>query len=827
MTTSFAHVTFRFAGFELDTAAYELRRKERRIRLARQPMDLLLLLLERRGELVSRGDIVKRLWDPDVFTDLDAGIHTAVLKIRQVLGDSRESPQFVETVPGKGYRFVAPVEVVAQSPIQASPALVAAPERLPDRRRHNLPAELTSLVGRRKELLELTGVLASSRLLSLTGAGGIGKTRLAVRLACDLVNEFPDGVWLVDLAPLSVPDLVAQTIATALGVREGPQRSARDALLETLRDRALLLVLDNCEHLIAACAELVEAMLREAPALRILATSREALGVSGETVCRVPSLSVPEALASIPVNALGDSEATQLFIERASAVDPAFTPTPDNARAIARICRRLDGIPLAIELAAARVVVLSPEQIEARLQDRFRLLTGGARTAVARQRTLEATVDWSYQLLSGVERQLLSRLSVFPAAWTLEAAEHVCAGDGINETDVLDLLSRLVSKSLVVVDSECAGERRYRFLETVRQYARERLVQTGAAERLRERHFEFCFNEFRGAQPILRGHGQVALLRRLRIEQENVRAALEWSLTSSALAEKGVELAGALFWFWTKRGLFEEGKLWLERALAVAVPAAGPLRARALIGLAHMHYFQGHHLEAGAASAEALLLGREDGDAWVVTFALFLQGLAAFELGDHEQAAARSLEAREAANASGEAVLHGGPLLVLANIALLGADHVRAQQLYDESIEMHRSAGDSWGLGILLSAAAGLRIIRDDFNQARAQASEALSLCQELEDPRGIAWSLDVFAGLLAAEGHADGAARLWGASDGLLASVGGSLVPTIGWIRDRYLEPVRTVLGDALFATARAEGRAMPPVQAIALARQQALLLS
>jgi non-specific serine/threonine protein kinase len=560
--------------------------------------------------------------------------------------------------------------------------------------------------------------------------------------------------------------------------------------------------------------------------LRILATSREALGVSGETVCRVPSLSLPEALASVPVDALVDFDATQLFIERASGVDPAFKPTPDNSDAIARICRRLDGIPLAIELAAARVVVLSPEQIEARLQDRFRLLTGGARTAVARQRTLEATVDWSYQLLSDVERQLLSRLPVFPAGWTLDAAEHVCGGDGIDEHDVLDLLSRLVSKSLVVVDSEFAGERRYRFLETIRQYARERLVQAGAADRLRDQHFEFFFNEFRGVLPILRHHHQLACLRRLRIEQENVRAALEWALTSSALAEKGVELAGALFWFWTKRGLYEEGKLWLERALAV-VHVAGGLRARALIGLAHMHTFRGcHDVEVGALATEALSLGREHGDAWVVSFALFLQGLAAFELGDHEQATARALEARDAANASGEEVLHGGPLLILANIAVSSGDHDRAQQLYDESIDVHRRDGDLWGLGIALSAAAGLRIVRQDFEQARAQASEAMSLCQELEDPRGIAWSLDVFAGLLAAGGHADGAARLWGASEGLLASVGGSLVPTIGWIRDRYFEPVKTSLGGGSFDTARAEGRAMPLVQAIALARQQALLL-
>jgi non-specific serine/threonine protein kinase len=372
-----------------------------------------------------------------------------------------------------------------------------------------------------------------------------------MRLAAGLVDRFSDGVWLVDLGPLSAPDLVAQTIATALGIREGPQRSIRDALLENLRHRELLLVLDNCEHLIAVCADLVEALLRGAPALRILATSREALGVSGETVCRVPSLSLPEALASVPPDALVDAEATRLFIERASAVDPAFAPTSDNATAIARICRRLDGIPLAIELAAARVAVLSPDQIEARLHDRFRLLTGGARTAVARQRTLEATVDWSYQLLSEVERRLLARLSVFPASWTIEAAERVCGGDGVNEHDVLDLVSRLVSKSLVVVDDGLSGERRYRLLETIRQYARERLVQAGAADRLRERHFEFFFNEFRGVLPVLRHHHQLPCLRRLLIEQENLRASLEWALTSLTLAEKGVELAGALFWFWT------------------------------------------------------------------------------------------------------------------------------------------------------------------------------------------------------------------------------------------------------------------------------------
>ena len=825
-TTPPAANTFRFGDFEFDVSACELRFQGRSVQIERRPMDLLVLLVERRGQLVSRRDIVERLWGQDVFVEVEAGINTVVWKLRGALGDSSENSTFVQTVPGRGYRFVAPVDVVVRSGSEPSTAAVAALDSVPETRRHNLPAELTSFVGRQTELLELRRGIASSRLVSLTGAGGVGKTRLAVRLASDLVDEFPGGVWFVDLASLSAPELVAQTIATVLGIREGPRRSMRDALLDNLRQRELLLVLDNCEHLISSCAELVEALLRGAPALRIVATSREALGASGETVHRVRSLSLPKALASVSMDALVEAEATHLFLERATAVEPAFTPTPENADAIARICRRLDGIPLAIELAAARVVVLSPAQIETRLQDRFRLLTSGARTAVARQRTLEATLDWSYQLLSVVETQLLRRLSVFPGSWTLEAAEYVCAGDGVNENDVLELLSRLVGKSLVVVDGEGAGECRFRLLETVRQYARERLLQERAADRFRERHFEFFFNQFRGASFLLSHHGNLRCLRRLRIEQENVRAALDLALTSAALADKGVELAGALFWYWTKCGLFEEGTSWLERALAVDVHLPRSVRARALIGLANLYWFQGRHGEVDARAAEALSLGREDGDAWVVSFALFQQGTAAFERGDHEQAEARSREARDAADASDDDVLHGPPLLVLGNVAAAKGDHDRAHELYEQSIEVLRRAGETWGLSIVLLLAAGLCIVREQYAQARVQASEALSLCQELDDPRGLAWGLEAFAGLLAAGGLADAAARLWGASERLLESVGGAMPPSIGWIRNRYIDAIKTSLGDASFEVARDGGRAMAPLQAIALARQQASLL-
>ncbi|MEP6917514.1 MAG: hypothetical protein ABJC89_17820 [Acidobacteriota bacterium] len=296
---------------------------------------------------------------------------------------------------------------------------------------------------------------------------------------------------------------------------------------------------------------------------------------------------------------------------------------------------------------------------------------------------------------------LLNRLSVFPASWTLDAAATVCAGDGILPQDMLDLLSRLVSKSLLALECGWAGERRYQILETVRHYAWERLAAAGDGDLLRNRHTAFFCAEFKSALPILRGPEQVPCLRRLGREQGHVRAALDWALDSAALAGEGVELAGALFWFWTKRGLFEEGRTWLERA--VALDTAPRTRARALIGLAHMHYFQGRQIGAAESAAAALSLGRECGDPWVVSFALFLQALTAFELGDYQRALARAIEAREAADESGDQVQHGGPLMILANVALFEGDHGRAQQLYDESIEVHRRAGDKWGLSILLS----------------------------------------------------------------------------------------------------------------------------
>ena len=501
-------------------------------------------------------------------------------------------------------------------------------------RRHNLPEQLTSFVGRDRELAEIERLLASTRVVTFIGAGGCGKTRLAFRAAAALPPRFTDGAWVVEFAPLSESGLVTQTVATVLGVREGSTRSLHDTLLEHLRHRHILLVLDNCERLINACAELAQALVRGTSPLRILATSREGQGIPGETVLRVPSLSLPDTSRALSPEALLEFEAARLFVERATAVDPSLAVGQHHVAAIAEICHRLDGIPLAIELAAARVNVLSVEQITSRLQDRFRLLTGGSRTSVAQQRTLEATVDWSYDLLSETERRALRALSVFPGGWSLEAAEEVCSGDGIEKDDTLDPLSHLVDKSLVVVEDDGARARRYRYLETVRQYGRDRLLRSGETERVRNRHLEFFFALARRAEPGLRGVHPGSWLRTLHVEYDNVRSALDWCMSSAESLEqrdRALDFATALLWFWVKRGFLAEGRRWLDRAVELA-PTVSPSRgARAYSGLANLTYFQGDFASTATYALNSVALGREAGDLSSVAFGFGIQTLAAAE----------------------------------------------------------------------------------------------------------------------------------------------------------------------------------------------------
>src|SRR5215212_1423649 len=423
------------------------------------------------------------------------------------------------------------------------------------RPKNNLPFQLTSLVGRRREIAKVEDMITEARLLTLTGPGGSGKTRLALAVAAEVVAEvedYEDGAWLVELGSLSDPELVLQAVASVLGAREAPGSPLLETLSDHLRSRSMLLVLDNCEHLVGACASLTEALLRSCPNLSILATSREALGVTGETLFAVPPLSLPDPRRLPAPEGLTRYESTGLFVERARAVKQDFALAEGNAMAVAQVCYRLDGIPLAIELAAARIRVLSVGQISSRLDDSFRLLTGGGRSALDHHRTLRTAMDWSHELLSEEEKALFGRLSVFAGGFVLEAAEAVCAGDGLEGGEVLDLLASLVDKSLVLFE-ERARETRYRLLETVRQYAAEQLEESGAETEVRRRQADFFVGLAERAAPELKGHEQVAWLGCLETEHDNLRTAMRF-LLDRGHTEAVSRLAWALWFFLRAHG---------------------------------------------------------------------------------------------------------------------------------------------------------------------------------------------------------------------------------------------------------------------------------
>ncbi|MGH7311572.1 MAG: ATP-binding protein, partial [Candidatus Rokuibacteriota bacterium] len=444
-----------FGPFRLDAGTESVWRDAEEIRLRPKTFALLRYLAGHPGRLVTKDELVEAVWRGVAVGD--AALAVCVGEIRKALGDEARTPRFIETVHRRGYRFIGSAQVVHTGEL--------VPQRLT-----NLPRQLTSFVGRLTEMDRVKVALAGSALVTLTGTGGVGKTRLAIQAAADLLSEFTHGAWLVDLAPLTDPNGVPHAVAAALHVREQAGRPVLDVLVDYLRSKSLLLLLDNCEHLLAPAATLGEHLLRECPGLRILATSREGFGISGEALQAIPPLAVPAPQATPAPEALAAYEAVRLFADRAAAVFPGFALSARNAVTVVEICRRLDGIPLAVELAAARVRSMAVNEILARLDDRFRLLTGGSRTALPRHQTLRGVLDWSHQLLSDGERVLFRRLSVFAGGFTLHALEHIGAGAEVAERDVAGLLARLVEQSLVVFDPS-AGEPRYRLLETLRQYA--------------------------------------------------------------------------------------------------------------------------------------------------------------------------------------------------------------------------------------------------------------------------------------------------------------------------------------------------------------------
>lgn len=684
---------------------------------------------------------------------------------------------------------------------------------------HNLPSPLTSFVGRGWEVAEVTRLLGTARLLTLSGAGGCGKTRLALEVAGKLLAEYPDGVWLVELAPLADPPLVPQAVAVALNVREAPGRTPLAVLTDALRPKRSLLVLDNCEHLAQACGDLAHALLKTCPHLRILATSRQALGIIGEVVWRVPPLALPHPAPPLPaLDHLAQVEAIQLFVERARCHQSAFALTRENAPAVVELCRRLDGLPLAVELAAARMQVLTPQQITARLDDRFRLLTGGGPTAPARHQTLRAVVDWSYGLLDSPERALLDRLAVFSGGWSLEAAEAVGAGRPIERDDVLELLSRLVDRSWVVAETAEDAALRYRMLETLRQYAWERLGERGETEASQNRHAGYFLDLAEQAEPALGRPEQAGWLARLEREHDNLRAALRWALEVGA-GETPLRLAGALARFWELHGYLSEGQRWLDMALAQSGAATAEVRSKSLNGAGNLAARRGEFAQANRLFQESLALRRQLGDTRGVAIALNNLGLVAREQGDYLAARACYDESLTLKREMGD---QRGVAIALNNLGLVTrdlGDDAGAHALHHESLTRFQDLEDTWGIALALNNLGRVARVQGDFPGARALHLESLSLRRDLGDQLAITYSLDDLGRLALGEGDHKRAVRLFAAAAALREAIGAPLPPADREDYERSVSAARSALGDAAFAVAWADGRAMTPERTIAFA--------
>ncbi|MBV6759064.1 protein kinase domain-containing protein [Rhodococcus opacus] len=670
----------------------------------------------------------------------------------------------------------------------------------------NLPLELTSFVGRRHELTEAKNLLAGSRLLTLTGTGGVGKTRLALRVAEAMQHDYADGVWFVALGELREESLVVDALAETLGLRERSAVPLREVLVEFLIPQKLLLVLDNCEQVVAAVAEVTETMLRACPNLRVLATSREALDIGGETVLRVPALTVPEPDWKPSLRGIPRYDAVRLFTERGAAVVPGFTLTDDTKDAVAQICRRLDGLPLPIELAAARLRAMSPEQILERLTDRFGLLTRGSRSAPSRQQTLRLSIDWSFELCTALEQQVWGWLSVFAGSFDLDAAEQVC-GENLTAAELLDVLTSLVDKS-ILIRGEAGVVVRFRLLETIREYGREKLEQSGEDRHLRRRHRDWCQKLAVGADIAWISAQQLDLISRLRREQPNLRAAFEFC--SEEDPDTGLRIAAALLSFWQSQGLYGEGRYWFDRLFSREADPTSIERVKELCSASVLAGLQGDLDACAALVARGRKLADEIRKPVTDAFMTYADGLLTLLRGDPARAC-RQLESAAPEFGSPELrTLHVGVLYSLGLAYELNGEAARAIGCHEDVLAITEACGESmfrsyslWAMGIAVWRSG-------DTDRASRLFDEALRLARQLRSPRSVSSGLEALAWIASARGDATRAAVLLGAADELGRSIGSVAVlyPNLRVYHEQCEQRIRQVLSEKAFEAARLRGR-------------------
>jgi non-specific serine/threonine protein kinase len=786
---------YHFGPFELQPDNRRLLKDGATISLRPRAFDLLAALVDCAGHLVTKDELLDQVWPKMVVEE--AALHVQVSALRKVLGADA-----ITTVSGRGYQFTLPVTKGDGQADRAS------------KPKHNLPYQLTSFIGRQQEIAQLEELVTANRLVTLTGAGGAGKTRLAIEVTSRLIDAFADGVWLVELAALSDPQLVPQAVAQALEVKEQSTRPVMETLNDYLVSKKLLLVLDNAEHLLDACVRLVDEILRRCGDVAVVVTSRERLGMAGELTYRVPSLTVPGPGDNVVPDALLAYEGVRLFVERARLLRPGFSVTSENAASLASICYRLDGIPLAIELAAPRLRSMSVEELSQRLDQRFALLSDGSRTALPRHRTLRSTIDWSYDLLTNVEQGMLRRVSVFAGGWTLAATEHVCTGDRIEKSDAIRLLTSLADKNLIITE-ENGGVTRYRMLETIRQYALDRLRETGEEARWRNRHFAWVLALAEESFEPLTGPDQGLWLDRMARELDNFRAALRWAIEQKL--PDAFRMAPNLSRWWVRRAHLTEAREWFSRLLGV-IPRdqAKRDRGRALSAVGNLALYQGDHDEAERLFRESLALSRELNDARRSAYTQTNLALLALARGRYADAESLLVECATLARSLDDAHLLAVNLGNLAIVVHARGDGSNAATLFEESLTLARDVGDSFLTSEVLGARGRAECGDGNLESAEASFVESLTLAGDLTNPDAAAQALEGFAELAVAKHAPKRAATILGAAARLREEIG--LARSVHEEREhkRVVAATRAALGDDAFDQAWREGGAMDLEEAV-----------